>query len=171
MNAKPCQWKLSGNIPHQPSCDNLYSFGCFPCCFSSIFCILKPLLAAKLFNNPGAGLSKICFFIICYYPTFFNDLFIAFIICRIGDILFLNSSINAYHHSTIFIFGRIINPYAFLQNQLYTCFSNPLAKSNQFGRYTWNVWLKILLPTEVLIVKVLGPLLYQVFSTLITDMF
>src|SRR4051812_15281299 len=150
MSAKPCQGKLSGNFPHQPSCNNFYFFTCFPGCFSSIFCILKPLLVAKLFNNLGVRLPKIYFFIIRYNPTFFNDLFIEFIISWIGDILFLNSCINTYNRTTVFIFPRIINAYTFLQNQLYAFFSNSLSKSDKFGRYTGNAWLKILLTTEVL---------------------
>src|SRR4051812_7122472 len=108
---------------------------------------------------------------ICYYPTFLNDFLVQFIISRISDILLLNSSVNTYNHTIIIIVRWLINPYAFLQNQLYTFFSYSLPKSNKLCWNTRNIWLKILFSAKVLEVAVFAPVLHQIFITKITNVF
>ena len=45
-----------------------------------MFCAFEALCMAKFFDNSGVGLAKVYGFFVGYYPTFFDDLFVQFIV-------------------------------------------------------------------------------------------
>src|SRR6185437_12804938 len=116
INAKAVQWQLSCQLAYYSPSYDFYFFIGFPGCFCSMPGSFKALLIAEFFKSFRVGLAKIYRFFISYFSTFFDDLFIKLVICRIGNIFLLNGCIHAYNYPFVIIFWRIIYPNAFLQN-------------------------------------------------------
>ncbi|GAA5578980.1 hypothetical protein Pgin02_02014 [Porphyromonas gingivalis] len=105
-----------------------------------------------------------------YVQNLADDLFMQLGICRVGDILLLNSRIDKSNVMMFVIITFVIDTNAFLENEFYPLFSNAMAKMHQFGRGTGNTGCKLLHTTKVLVISILTPLLHNGFIREITKM-
>ena len=73
-----------------------------------MFCAFEALCMAKFFDNSGVGLAKVYGFFVGYYPAFFDDLFVQFIVGWIGYVFFLYRCVYTYYKGIVGIFRRFI---------------------------------------------------------------
>ena len=66
-----------------------------------------------------------------YVQNLADDLFMQLGICRVGDILLLNSRIDKSNVMMVLIIIFVIDTNAFLENEFYPLFSNAMANSSE----------------------------------------